>query len=137
MNEEGLIENRKKDLKRGKELVSKRKYNDAIRIFEKYAGKNDGEAEFYLGRCYTLKKKLSLARYWYQRAALQGIVSAQFNLGTLYLIDDLERSLFWFKKAAANGHARAQQQIYLINERIEQDNRTNKDIGDLVKLLTI
>ena len=48
------------------------------------------------------------AARWYERAASQGKVAAQNNLGRLYQLGsgvpkDLDKAIYWYEKAAAQG----------------------------------
>ena len=50
---------------------------------------------------------------WFKKAAEQGIVPAQFNLGLMYLkgegvLQDYKQAFKWYTKAAEQGHALAQ-----------------------------
>jgi len=53
---------------------------------------------------------------WYLQAAEQGIAASQFNVGSLYLggvgtVADEEKALYWFRKAAEQGHAQAAEMV--------------------------
>jgi TPR repeat protein len=50
---------------------------------------------------------------WFQKAADQGLVAAQFNLGIMYengqgVEKDDERAVEWYQRAADQGHVKAQ-----------------------------
>jgi tetratricopeptide (TPR) repeat protein len=53
---------------------------------------------------------------WYRKAAEQGHVSAQYNLGVMYgkgegVTQDYAEALKWYRKAAEQGHAKAQNNL--------------------------
>jgi hypothetical protein len=59
---------------------------------------------------------------WYRRAADQGNVLAQFNLGTMYhqgqgVPQDYAQALTWYRRAAAQGEAVAQYNLALLYEQ--------------------
>jgi TPR repeat protein len=43
-----------------------------------------------------------------QKAAVQGNDQAQYNLGLFYGNDERQKALYWFQKAAEQGHVKAQ-----------------------------
>ncbi|MNG16519.1 Localization factor PodJL [compost metagenome] len=67
---------------------------------------------------------------WYRKAAEQGDVSAQHNIGVMYaqgvgVIKDVKQAVSWYRKAAEKGHASAQFNLgvmYFLGEGVQQDN---------------
>jgi uncharacterized protein len=58
---------------------------------------------------------------WYKRAAEQGHVEAQYNIGEMYSLGrivtaDLEQAKFWLRLAAACGHLDAQVRLLQLGE---------------------
>jgi TPR repeat protein len=54
--------------------------------------------------------------YWYQKAADQGYVEAQYNLGIAYTIGkgvlkDDKQAVYWYQKAADQEYAEAQSNL--------------------------
>jgi TPR repeat protein len=52
------------------------------------------------------------AVFWYQKAADQGLASAEFNLGVCYekgqgISQDFSQAVLWYQKAAHQGHTGA------------------------------
>ncbi len=61
------------------------------------------------------------AAEWYAKAAAQGLVAAQYNLGVLYengsgVAQDFKTAAAWFAQAAAQGQADAQYNLGLCYE---------------------
>ena len=55
----------------------------------------------------------------YRKAAEQGDADAQYNLGVCYangygLQKDLTQAMFWFRKAADQGHAKAREALKIL-----------------------
>ncbi|MEE9368391.1 MAG: tetratricopeptide repeat protein [Pontiella sp.] len=78
------------------------------------AENGDAESQYYMaywsqtGQCVSKDMKEALA--WYAKAALQGHMAAQHNLGVLYMNGDgvekdLEQAYIWAVLAAENGNA--------------------------------
>jgi TPR repeat protein len=79
------------------------------------------QAQFELGERYYrgegVPKDMAKAAEWWQEAAEQGNVSAQYSLGSMYhrgsfvgehFVRDDAEAVLWWQKAAAQGHAGAQ-----------------------------
>jgi TPR repeat protein len=70
------------------------------------------------------------AREWYQRAAEQGSVSAQYYLGNWYLTrsrePDMDSALHWLGRAAGREHAEAQ---LLLADLYRAGTRVTKDLA--------
>ncbi|MCA1955421.1 MAG: sel1 repeat family protein, partial [Zymomonas sp.] len=59
--------------------------------------------------------------FWYQQAANQGLVEAEFNLGIAYLKGqgvqkDKDKATFWLGKAADKGDSHAQDVLEMMNK---------------------
>ena len=70
------------------------------------------DAQYNLGICYEngdgVSQSYSEAAKWYQKAAEQGMVEAQFSLALCYAeLEKETEALMWLKKAAQNGHKEA------------------------------
>ena len=75
----------------------------------KKAESGDSTAQRHLGSCYYrglgIKKDITKAIELWEKAALQGDIKAQSNLGTLYFLDQkrYDKAYEWFKKASDSG----------------------------------
>ena len=85
------------------------------------AVRGDAGAQFNLG-CYYhhgkngIPKDLSQAVYWYRKAAEQGKMHAQFNLGSCYkngdgVTQDYSQAVYWYRKAAEQGSKEAKNKL--------------------------
>ena len=91
-----------------------------FKALETKAAAGDAAAQIALGLVYDKGDKDAgvlqdrrKAAEWFQKAAAQGVVEAQFNLGTMYeagigVRKDEKKALEWFAKAAGQGFADAQ-----------------------------
>ncbi|MCI0701156.1 MAG: serine/threonine-protein kinase [Planctomycetia bacterium] len=91
------------------------------------------EADFQRGRDYEIGRGVPQdfvkAREWYEKAAAQGNVNAQNNLGVLYargegVEQDYAKAREWYEKAAEQGHAPAQFNLgglYAAGQGVPQD----------------
>jgi enhanced entry protein EnhC len=88
-------------------------YSLAAQLLVNQSGK-DPVADYYLGQMrlhgYGQLKNNTLALRYFNQAAEKGLLSAQQLLARYYLLKekDLEKALYWFKKAAAAGDIQAQ-----------------------------
>ena len=90
----------------------------AMQLLQEAASMGDQKAQCILGVTYqlgdSLPKDLEKAIFWYQQAAEQGNVTAQFFLagcfrkGGVGVSPNGEKAFFWFAKAALQGYADAQ-----------------------------
>ena len=98
-----------------------------LSVLEKSAGKGDAEAQFSLAKSYRAKGEEVKAIDWFQKAASQGHVDAQYEFGTalagenpeaMYLMGlmyrdgkgvdkDRNQAVDWLKKAAKAGNRKA------------------------------
>lgn len=82
----------------------------------------DPEAQFILGQNHDASGNRSLAMKWYLRAAEQGHIEAQFNLGDMYykgdgVDQDIHGAIYWFNKAAEQGLSKAQFNLGIIYDK--------------------
>ena len=89
----------------------------ALRRLLLLAQQGDADAQFELGRSYTIGRGVAEddqeAVFWYRKAAEQGHVEAQFWLGAMHtsgrgVAEDDQEAVFWYRKAAEQGHAGGQ-----------------------------
>ena len=78
------------------------------------------------------------AQYWFERAAMQGHVTAQYALGKLLISDDMEvrslqEGLCWLKTAAENGSHYA---AYCLGKEYLRGKIVEKDVAKAVDYLT-
>ena len=91
---------------------------EAERIWWQLAQLGDAQSQFYLGVLYDtgpepVGKDDAKAFQWFEKAAGQGHVNAQFNLGNAYMHGrgtqkDLKQAVHWWRQAAEAGSASAQ-----------------------------
>ena len=65
---------------------------------------------------YGVTQDYTQAVYWYQKAAEQGTVSAQYNLGICYekgegVTKDKAQAISWYRMAAERGNAKAKKAL--------------------------
>ncbi len=80
---------------------------------------HDAQVQSWIGFCYESEefgmdfpKDYEKAFEWYQKAADQGSINAQFHLGLMYhkglgVEANYEKAVEWYQKAVDQGHARA------------------------------
>jgi len=91
---------------------------EAERIWRQLAEQGEARSQFFLGVLYDegrepVGKDDAKAFHWFEKAAGQGHVNAQFNLGNAYIngrgtAKDPERAVYWWQKAADAGFPSAQ-----------------------------
>ncbi len=96
-------------------------YKESAVRWERAAHFGDGEAARNLGHLYRqglgVEQDTAIAVAWYQVAADAGVISAQYNLGMVYLkggpnlTPNRPVALYWLNKAAASGLAPAQAEL--------------------------
>lgn len=128
----------------------KRDYIMALAWYLKAAEQGHAEAQFNLGMMYLngrgveitaeayryhdapgVQQDETLALAWYHKAAEQGHVCAQFELGIHYaysrgVTNDHQQAMTWYHKAAENGYAPAQFILgrkYRLGDGVMQDNQ--------------
>lgn len=83
----------------------------------KKAESGDSTAQRHLGSCYYrglgIKKDITKAIELWEKAALQGDIKAQSNLGSLYFLDQkrYDKAYEWFKKASDSGDTYAMDKL--------------------------
>lgn len=106
----------KKYYKKATKLYKKKQYWEAVETVKKAAELGYAKAQrryaHALEKGKGADKDLEQAKIWYEKAALQNDVEAQFRLGNIYRLDgDYEPALKWTKKAANSGHVGAQNNV--------------------------
>ncbi len=95
--------------------------------FRSSAKKGYAPAQHQMGIYYQegkhVEKDLEKAAKWFLRAAEQGYVDAQVNLGDLHYHSNEDESLKWFLRAALQGNAQAQNGVGVILYRKRRDLR--------------
>lgn len=94
---------------------AQRWYSIAASELDVFAQKGDAGSQNRLATLYEqgkgVKTNPQAALVWYQKAALQGLADAQYNLGRLLAYGDVERNLaqaaYWLQSAAKQGHNEA------------------------------
>ncbi len=100
-------------------VLEKEGYKAAFILLKQLAEQGDPKAQFELGAIYyfpldeSIKKDINEAFKWYTKAALQGQVEAQYNLGVMYdqgkgVPKNYSDAYKWYKLAAEQGFANAQ-----------------------------
>lgn len=90
-----------------------RNYTEALRWLTQAATHGNTQAQFNLAIMYAkgegTAKNPALSQRWMEKAALDGSADAQFALGIMYANkSDYNKAAFYYEKAAAQGHQRAQ-----------------------------
>ncbi|MGA9854880.1 MAG: tetratricopeptide repeat protein [Gammaproteobacteria bacterium] len=89
----------------------------------------DAEAQSNLGVMYASRGEYEKAAYWYKQAAIAGLDTAAYNLGTLYFNgqgfpQDYAKAHPWFEEAASRGNKYAQFQLgmtYFTGQGVDKD----------------
>lgn len=99
-------------------------YASAFKYFVQSAEAGYAQGEYSVGFCFSkglgTEKDASQAAAFFKRAAEKGHASAQYNLGLHFEygegVDavDTDEAIFWFQKAANQGHPRADEAIQLL-----------------------
>ena len=102
-------------------------YERAFELWQPLAENGDLNAAYYLGIHYYLglgvKKNHTLAKQWYEMAAIKGHPSAQLSLGTMYqdgdtLPQNFTTAYMWYYASAIQGNEVAPKKMnMLIRER--------------------
>lgn len=101
------------DVRAGVEAWEAGDYARAIREWRPLAQAGDADAQFNLGQAYKLGRgvtqDMAQAIAWFQRAAAQGHIQAEDNLGlVLYESGRRTDALSWLERSATRGEPRAQ-----------------------------
>ncbi len=99
-----------------------------------------GESRYFHGQLYetgeNVRQDFAKARYWYEKAALQGDALAQCSLGVLYMQgkgvrQDFSKSFYWVKKSSDNGYLVATGLLaghYELGYGVRQNKRIAKEL---------
>lgn len=101
------------DVKSGVDAWQKGDYQAAVAEWRPLAVAGDADAQFNLGQAYKLGRgvpaDLKQAEGWYRRAAQQGHLQAEDNLGlVLFTANRREEAMTYITRSAARGEPRAQ-----------------------------
>lgn len=88
-------------------------FDAAVRYWMPVANSGNADAQFNMGQAFKLGRgvvtSLADAEIWYRRAAEQGHLQAEDNLGlTLFTMGKREDAMVYIRRSAARGEARAQ-----------------------------
>jgi tetratricopeptide (TPR) repeat protein len=114
-------------------------YAAAVNIWRPLATKGDPDAQFNLGQAYKLGRgvpaNMTLAKAWFQKAAQQGVMPAQANLGLILYFNDGNHAaaLPWIRKAAEQGEPRCQ---YVLGTELFNGQRIARDWPRAYALVT-
>lgn len=121
------------ELKQAVELLENKQYIQALEIFRKLAGNGDGEAMYYIGKCYSnglgVDKDYDEALSWYKKSAQCNNSSGINALGYCYNFgqgvekDDV-KAVELYTKSAALGNSDAMRNLgscYYYGEGVEKD----------------
>lgn len=101
------------DVKAGVDAWAKGDYAKSIKEWRPLAIKGDADAQFNLGQAYKMGRgvpvDLMMAQQWYAKAAAQGHIQAEDNLGLIMFQNgDRTNALPFIRKSADRGDPRAQ-----------------------------
>lgn len=101
------------DVQKGVDAWQAGNFTAAVAEFRPLANQGNADAQFNMGQAYRLGRgvtaDLKIAQSWFQKAAAQGHVQAQANLGLLmFQAGQQKAAMPWIMKAAARGDARSQ-----------------------------
>lgn len=111
-----MEENHEHLLAQAEELFDAERYSEALTHYRKLAEAGHRRAQLMTGWIYHhglgLQENIEEARTWYSRAASQGSMEAQFNLGVLCMKQgDFASGRDWYQKAAAQGYLPARYRL--------------------------
>ena len=113
-------------------VFEKGDYAKAFPIWKVRAEQNDLESQNFLGIHYLLglgvKRDFTLAKIWYEKAAISGHVDAQRNLGLMYeaghgIPRDFENAFIWLYAAYRQGHPRAAASLQSLVTKLSPNNK--------------
>lgn len=104
-------------------------YPRAVTEWRPLAVAGDADAQFNLGQAYKLgrgvQQDLPQSAEWFRRAAAQGHLQAEDNLGlVLYELNRKDDALPWLQRSAERGEPRAQ---YVLAAELYNGERTSRD----------
>jgi hypothetical protein len=114
--------------------LHKKSLNEEIaRLYADAANLEYAPAQHSLGDCYYygkgVEKNIEKAFEWYKKAADQGLIEAQYDLGSCFRYNHKELEFVWMKKAAEQSHPEA---LYRVGECYEAGRGVVQDY-DLAK----
>ena len=117
------------DVKAGVDAWQQGDYAKAIEQWRPLAQKGDPDAQFNMGQAYKLgrgvRPDLTVAMDWYRRAAVQGHLRAEDNLGLLmFQQGDRAGAMPYLDRAATRGEPRAQ---YIVGTALFNGDMIGKD----------
>jgi TPR repeat protein len=121
-NEMQKIQQKKDSLQKEKEL-------------KKLAGQGNSQAQFDLAKVYAEQTNLSQAAHWFEQAAKQGHMGAQYELAVIFyngLIAERDnaKALFWSKKSSEQGHDGAKK----LTSQIEEEEEKRRKQEEMINL---
>jgi TPR repeat protein len=128
---------------KGKAAVERNDYISALAALLPLAEQGDASMQVVVGNFYDVGKgdipqNFNKAAYWYHKAALQNIASAQYNLGVMYshgqgVPEDHTQAYMWLSISIANGmgtlgiEARDEVAQYMTSEQVAEGNMLTKE----------
>ncbi|GAB4223250.1 MAG: hypothetical protein Tsb005_17690 [Gammaproteobacteria bacterium] len=80
----------------------------------------DKTSQNYMGLIYYTEKNYQQAAQWFERAAKQGLLVAQYNLGTAYeKLNRYNEAIAWYEKSAGAGYDSSQYKVGCCYEKGE------------------
>ena len=121
--------------------IEKARGEEQFKKLEKAAAKGDANAQYELGHAYYLGDRVDKDHWkavkWYQKAAEQGHIVAQCQLGYIYANDfhltDYKKSAGWYRVAAEQGHVEAQFRLGLYYNHHAHTNSFLRQVGFFAK----
>lgn len=94
--------------------------DEALKWETKAALQGDPEAQYSVGLSYEVREDYKYAMEWYLKASNQNYAKAQLYIGKLYAYGegvsrDIDKAIYWYRKAAENGNISAQMIIASID----------------------
>jgi TPR repeat protein len=85
----------------------------AFKYDKEAAEQGNAHTQYQLGYNYERKESYDQSVFWYRKAVEQGHIHAQYYLGNMYdqgrcVEQDFEKAVFFWRIAAALGHAASQ-----------------------------
>ena len=83
------------------------------------ANLGDAKAQNNLGFIFLKEGNLKQAKHYFQKAAYQKLMSAQYMVGTFYLHDgDLKQAQYYLQRAANQGNVKAVKKLHAIEKKL-------------------
>lgn len=111
-----MEESREQLLAKAEELFDAERYSEALALFRNLAEAGISRAQLMTGWIYHhglgLQENFEEARNWYSRAAAEGSIEAQFNLGVVCMKQgNFTAGHDWYQKAASEGYLPARYRL--------------------------